>query len=434
MNRFGIALLLVALTASPAHALESGRTWITLTDGSISMVPTGQDTSTAKVMLDGAPTLLAYTYASMTGLTSYPVGSIAWCSDCVASNPCFPSGTGAFARKEGTSNTAWNCARGNEIDQKLYCATDGGGVCSGGGTWSKPAIQFAAKTVTIRCMGGGGGGGGGGLAPASAQGGAGGGGGAGGSFCEATYAWDTIPSSLTVTVGAPTTTGGNGNTGTSAVPGSPGAQGNPSFVQSDGIEYCRARGGNQGNGGAGSSFGTGGVADSLPRPWGNYAGGQGKQASSPATSPACASAGPYSVPCGSVASSSDIVAPFGVATFAGGSGGGGGAAGNSAPTAGGDGGRSLSAGTAAGGAAGSGAAGTAGASFTPGLGSTAGKAGGGGGGGGGRSTAGVAGAGGAGGYPGGGGGGGGGHLSVTGNTSGAGGKGAGGYCEIITQG
>lgn len=429
-------LLLGALSTSTAYALESGEAWVSVADGQVTVNSTGAESSSAKVMLDAAPSLASYSYSQLTALgggtnNAWPVGSLAWCSDCAATNPCFTtaSGGGAVARKEGAASTAWNCARGNEIDHKVWCHVDGGGSCSGGGTWTKADIKFSAKQVIIRCLSGGGGGGSGGVAPASAQGGAGGGGGAGGSLCETFLAWDTVPSSLTVEVGAGGK-GGDGVTGTVATTGNVGAPGTNSLVKdSSNVELCKAGGGNGGGAGTGNTSGGGGAVTSYPRPWGNYAGGAGRQAASPATTAACASAGPYTTTC---AGNTTVVAPFGTFTYAAGSGGGGGTAGNSAPTAGGDGGRSLSAPAKTAGAVATN--GQDGDGFSTAFGQTTGRAGGGGSGGGGRATAGVAGAGGAGGYPGGGGGGGGGHLSATGNTSGAGGKGAGGYCEIITLG
>lgn len=433
--------LALLLCASSAHAVESGEAWVSLADGQLSVNSTGVESSSAKVMLDASPSLKSYTYTDLVAISpSPPAGSIAWCSDCNEWNPCFPGAgaPGAFARKTGAGTLDWECAAGQEIDQAFYCdAATGGSNCTGGGTWSKASIKFLPKYVRIRCLGGGGSGGSGGLATVGAGGGPGGGGGAGGTYCESVLAWASVPSTLQVTPAGPST-GANGVSGTVGTAGNNGSPGNPSSVteSATGRVLCLARGGNNGAGAAspGNASGGGGVADTLPRPWGNYSGGAGRGSTATATSFTCATAGPWTaLPCTATPAPTAVV-PYGTATYAGGSGGGGGR-GEGSSLQGGNGGLTLSVPTAAVCTNSAGAAGADGTSFlTTNVGAVAGTAGGGGAGGAGRTTTGAAGKGGNGGFPGGGGGGGGGNVAASGATSGAGGNGSGGYCEILTVG
>jgi hypothetical protein len=135
---------------------------------------------------------------------------------------------------------------------------------AGTATWTKPANCKTVRAILI----GGGGGGGSGHAHATGNRG-GGGGGAGGGITEITYQAASLPSTLTVTVGA----GGAGGAGVVANnDGNPGVAGTASTLTATGTTYARAAGGAGGaqgtnSGGAGGAAGT--LGDAL------YAGGAG---------------------------------------------------------------------------------------------------------------------------------------------------------------
>ena len=137
-------------------------------------------------------------------------------------------------------------------------------------TWTKPT---GCKTVRAILIGGGGGGGSG---HASASGNrSGGGGGAGGGITELTYQASSLPSNLTVTVGA----GGAGGAGVVANnDGNPGVAGTASTLTATGTTYARAAGGAGGAQGT-NTPGAGGAAGALGDAL--YAGGAGGAGGTP---------------------------------------------------------------------------------------------------------------------------------------------------------
>ena len=141
---------------------------------------------------------------------------------------------------------------------------------AGTATWTKPT---GCKTVRFILAGGGGGGGSGHASASSNRGG--GGGGAGGGITEITYQASSLPSNLTVTVGA----GGAGGAGVVANnDGNPGVAGSASTLTATGTTYARAAGGAGGAQGTNTS-GAGGAAGTLGDAL--YAGGAGGAGGTP---------------------------------------------------------------------------------------------------------------------------------------------------------
>lgn len=152
-------------------------------------------------------------------------------------------------------------------------------VFTAGGTWTKPSGAKVIKMITIG-PGGGGGGGRGDVNAAAKGSGAGGGAGA---FAEAIYEASTVPSTLTITVGA---AGAGGTAGASSSGGAGGNGGLTKVAGAGGQVFCQAGGGgggaagttSAGQGGAGgTSFGTSAVlnAGGLPGNGGNETTGNG---------------------------------------------------------------------------------------------------------------------------------------------------------------
>jgi hypothetical protein len=361
--------------------------------------------------------------------------------------PASQTATGTTGQITWDSSYIYVCTATNNWGRSSLSWSGGGG---GGGTsaqvdtytttgsvltWTKPA---GAKAVTIIANGGGGQGGGGALVAIGASFGNGGGGGGGGAMNIKTFAADSLPSALYVTVGAGGSTGGLGASGTVPAIGTAGQAGGNSVVATNNTPspttglLIIAGGGGGGKGGqdatnsvGGGGGGTGGAGTTGTGTTsvaggagigGAGATGQGNNNGQPSE---------WGGGGGTGAGSSNANIFGGGSSIHGG--GGGGMAGAGFNTTGGAGGASGTWGTGGGGAGGAtDAAGTAGASAT-----TLYSSGAGGGGAGRKNVAGNGFAGGAGGFPSGGGGGGG-FARDTGFTGGAGGAGGNGRVIIIT--
>jgi hypothetical protein len=175
----------------------------------------------------------------------------------------YPISTAAPASGDGWvyDGTTWQHLPLTDI--QLY-------TTAGTATWTKPV---GCKTVRAILIGGGGGGGSGHASASSNRGG--GGGGAGGGITEITYQASSLPSNLTVTVGA----GGAGGAGVVANnDGNPGVAGTASTLTSTGTTYARAAGGAagaQGTNTTGAGGAVGALGDAL------YAGGAGGAGGTP---------------------------------------------------------------------------------------------------------------------------------------------------------
>jgi hypothetical protein len=175
----------------------------------------------------------------------------------------YPISTSAPASGDGWvyDGTTWQHVPLTDI--QLY-------TTAGTATWTKPV---GCKTVRAILIGGGGGGGSGHASTSSNRGG--GGAGAGGGITEITYQASSLPSTLTVTVGA----GGAGGAGVvSNNDGNPGVAGTASTLTSTGTTYARAAGGAGGAQGT-NSAGAGGAAGTLGDAL--YAGGAGGAGGAP---------------------------------------------------------------------------------------------------------------------------------------------------------
>jgi hypothetical protein len=175
----------------------------------------------------------------------------------------YPISTAAPASGDGWvyDGTTWQHLPLTDI--QLY-------TTAGTATWTKPV---GCKTVRAILIGGGGGGGSGHASASSNRGG--GGGGAGGGITEITYQASSLPSNLTVTVGA----GGAGGAGVvSNNDGNPGVAGTASTLTATGTTYARAAGGAagaQGTNTTGAGGAVGALGDAL------YAGGAGGAGGTP---------------------------------------------------------------------------------------------------------------------------------------------------------
>jgi hypothetical protein len=175
----------------------------------------------------------------------------------------YPISTAAPASGDGWvyDGTTWQHLPLTDI--QLY-------TTAGTATWTKPV---GCKTVRAILIGGGGGGGSGHASASSNRGG--GGGGAGGGITEITYQASSLPSNLTVTVGA----GGAGGAGVVANnDGNPGVAGTASTLTATGTTYARAAGGAagaQGTNTTGAGGAVGALGDAL------YAGGAGGAGGTP---------------------------------------------------------------------------------------------------------------------------------------------------------
>ncbi len=175
----------------------------------------------------------------------------------------YPISTSAPASGDGWvyDGTTWQHVPLTDI--QLY-------TTAGTATWTKPV---GCKTVRAILIGGGGGGGSGHASASSNRGG--GGAGAGGGITEITYQASSLPSNLTVTVGA----GGAGGAGVVANnDGNPGVAGTASTLTATGTTYARAAGGAagaQGTNTTGAGGAVGALGDAL------YAGGAGGAGGTP---------------------------------------------------------------------------------------------------------------------------------------------------------
>lgn len=171
------------------------------------------------------------------------------------------NGSGGF----GTPVTLGSMASQNQATQLTKFETPGGPY-----TYNVPS---GAKSIHAILYGGGGGGGSGCVVGASTAC-SGGGGGGGGARVETFWDASTLPSTLSVTVGA----GGAGGAATTSSTGNNGTAGGASQITGAGIESITAYGGGAGSGGAQATASGGGGGGGIRAPGGNASGATGGSA------------------------------------------------------------------------------------------------------------------------------------------------------------